>query len=320
MVRHLLLFLAALPLLAVESARIWDSAPHSAFTDLIRHKNQWICVFREGRGHVSSDGSIRVIGSTDGQKWESLSHLTMPNIDLRDPKITITPRGELMLTGAAAHRTQDGQKNVDHDTMVWFSRDGKSWSEPKIIGDHNYWLWRATWFKKQVLMVGYPTNSGGSGERATRLYTSSDGRNFMSLVPSLVAEGFSNESTILFRKDGTALCLMRRDEKGFNGLLGTAKPPYMEWKWADVGARIGGPNFIELPNGRLIGVVRLYDGKTRTSIVELKASGGLQELETLPSNGDSSYAGIALHNGELWISYYSSHEGKTAIYLARWKP
>lgn len=311
------LLLAALPLLAIDSVRISDAAPHSAFTDLIQHKGQWICVFREGRGHVSADGSIRVLTSKDGAKWQSLAELKQPNLDLRDPKITHTPKGELMLTAAAAHRATDGQRDVDHDTMVWFSKDGRNWSDPAKIGDANYWLWRATWHKNQVLMVGYPTTPGNN---ATRLYSSTDGRHFETLVPELVKEGFSNESTIIFQKDGTALCLMRRDGKGFNGLLGSAKPPYKDWKWVDVGARIGGPNFIELPNGRLIGVVRLYDGKTRTSIVELNPNGGIKELEKLPSNGDSSYAGLVWRKGELWISYYSSHEGKTSIYLARWKP
>ncbi len=39
----------------------------------------------------------------------------------------------------------------------------------------------------------------------------------------------------------------------------------------------------------------------------------------LPSGGDTSYAGLVLHNGLLWVSYYSSHEEKTAIYLAKVK-
>ena len=39
----------------------------------------------------------------------------------------------------------------------------------------------------------------------------------------------------------------------------------------------------------------------------------------LPNGGDSSYAGLLWHNGLLWISYYSSHSGKTSIYLAKAK-
>ena len=35
--------------------------------------------------------------------------------------------------------------------------------------------------------------------------------------------------------------------------------------------------------------------------------------------GDTSYPGLLWHDGVLWVSYYSSHEGKTSIYLARVK-
>jgi hypothetical protein len=38
---------------------------------------------------------------------------------------------------------------------------------------------------------------------------------------------------------------------------------------------------------------------------------------TVPSGGDCSYPGLAWHDGLLWMSYYSSHEGKSSIYLAR---
>ena len=41
--------------------RIWNEAPHNAFTDLTRFRGRWICVFREGRAHVSPDGAVRVL-------------------------------------------------------------------------------------------------------------------------------------------------------------------------------------------------------------------------------------------------------------------
>ena len=54
------------------------------------------------------------------------------------------------------------------------------------------------------------------------------------------------------------------------------------------------------------------------SIVEInRESGQLTELLKLPSGGDCSYPGLVFYQNELWVSYYSSHEGKTAIYLAR---
>jgi hypothetical protein len=44
-----------------------------------------------------------------------------------------------------------------------------------------------------------------------------------------------------------------------------------------------------------------------------------EPLLTLPSGGDTSYPGMVWHDNEIWMSYYSSHEEKTAIYLARIK-
>ena len=46
-------------------------------------------------------------------------------------------------------------------------------------------------------------------------------------------------------------------------------------------------------------------------------SGSLEEFLKLPSGGDTSYPGLVVHERLLWVSYYSSHEGKTSIYLAR---
>ncbi|MDG2105804.1 MAG: exo-alpha-sialidase, partial [Pirellulaceae bacterium] len=88
---------------AVVVQKIWDAAPHNAFTDLVRFQDRWFCVFREGQGHVSADGALRVITSQDGVNWEAAARLTMPDADLRDAKITVTPDQRLMLSGAAAY-------------------------------------------------------------------------------------------------------------------------------------------------------------------------------------------------------------------------
>jgi len=48
-------------------------------------------------------------------------------------------------------------------------------------------------------------------------------------------------------------------------------------------------------------------------------AGTLTEFLKLPSGGDTSYPGLVWHDGLLWVSYYSSHEGKTSVYLAKVK-
>src|SRR3712207_6534057 len=57
----------------VRSDRIWDAAPHNAFTDLFRWKDHWYCSFREGSAHSSYDGAARLLKSADGQTWKSVA-------------------------------------------------------------------------------------------------------------------------------------------------------------------------------------------------------------------------------------------------------
>src|SRR5438128_2008850 len=104
----------------VDARKIWDKAPHNAFTDLIRYKDRWYCVFREGKAHVSPDGALRVLTSKEGDKWESAALITSPNSDLRDAKITITPSNQMMLSGAGA--LHDTSVHT-HQSLSWFSDD-----------------------------------------------------------------------------------------------------------------------------------------------------------------------------------------------------
>ena len=64
---------------------------------------------------------------------------------------------------------------------------------------------------------------------------------------------------------------------------------------------------------------RSYPGGPKTVVARMTLDGGYDPVLTLPSGGDTSYAGMVWHADLLWVSYYASHEGKTAIYLARMK-
>ncbi len=296
--------------------KIWDKAPHNAFTDLIKFNGRWFCVFREGKGHVSPDGALRVITSVDGDKWESAALLTSDNSDLRDAKIVKTPSGQLMLTGAGA--LHDKSVNT-HQSLSWFSDDGFFWSREYEIGDPDFWLWRSTWHDNKVYNIGYGCNK----LRMLRLYYGDDGKHFKTLVDTLYLGGYPNESSIVFSSD-TAYCLLRRDGDINTGLLGIALPPYTNWEWRDLGVRIGGPHMIRLPGGEMVAAVRLYKDEeskpVRTSLCIVDTGKAtIKEMLTFPSGGDTSYPGLVYEDGILWVSYYSSHEGKTSIYLAKVK-
>lgn len=325
---------AATPKL-VESRKIWDTAPHNAFTGLVRFKDKWFCAFREGQTHVAADGKLRILTSADGATWESAALITGKQGDLRDAKICVTPGGKLMLLGAVALPKPSA---VRHRSLVWFSDDGKTWTDEQAVGDENYWIWRVTFHDGVGYGIGYRTDGKPANQTAgTRLYvTKDDGKSFQASVADLGVSGWANEHDMVFQPDGTAVCLLRRDvppksvlndpavnlpavAKAGHALLGTAKAPYTEWTWKDLNCQAGGPALLRLEDGRIAAVVRLYDKKVRTSLCWLDPTAAtLTEALTLPSGGDCSYAGLVWREGLLWVSYYSSHESKkTSIYLAK---
>ncbi|MBP87728.1 MAG: hypothetical protein CMJ64_13565 [Planctomycetaceae bacterium] len=300
----------------IESRRIWHKSRHNAFTDLLRFNDRWYCVFREGSAHVSPDGALRVITSSDGEQWESLALIKSPAYDLRDAKITTTPDGRLMLNGAG----MIADAKVRYYSMCWFSADGgRTWDDGRQIGDPGFWLWRAHWHEGAAYSMGYSTERVRT-TRKLRFYRSADGREFETLVKQVSAPAGCGEDKMLFLKDESALCLLRHETGDKMAQLGISTPPYIQWKWRDLNVRIGGPNMLQLPDGRILAVTRLYRGRTRTSLSWLDAeSAKLTEVLELPSGGDTSYAGMVWHEGLLWISYYSSHESKASIYLAKVK-
>lgn len=293
----------------LEVRKIWDAAPHNAFTDLVRFKGAWYCAFREGKAHVSPDGALRVITSRDGEKWESAARITWDG-DLRDAKLTVTPDNRLMLNGAVAIQPAP----FHHQSIVWFSKDGWEWSRGERVGDRDVWLWRVTWHEGTSYGIGYSTKE----PKFVRLYASREGRRFQEVVDRLYEQGYPNEHALVFMPDDTVHCLLRRDAAPFTAQLGTSRPPYTAWTWKDLGKRVGGPALLRLPDGRIVAATRLHDGKVRTALSWLDPEKGtLTEFLSLPSGGDSSYPGLVWRDGLLWVSYYSSHEGKTSIYLAK---
>jgi len=306
-----------LSLHGAEAARIWDKSPYNAFTDLIHYNGLFLCAFREAPTHHAKDGlgTIRVLESRDGKAWATRSELALAGYDLRDPKFSITPKGELMMSLGAVNPNASGPGRIQ--TLGYFSRDGATWGKGVPIGEQGFWLWRVTWFGGKAYSVGY--QSGGTG--VLRIYISDDGRSFRTLVSDLKVPDYGNEATMVFGKDGTAYCFVRRDKGTMSALWGTSKAPYTEWTWKDLGRRVGSPHAIQIPDGRFIGVVRYFEGNVRrVSVIELDPAGKMTELQALPSsNGDSGYAGLLWKDGELWTSYYSTHENRrTSIFLARW--
>ncbi len=296
----------------VSIAKIWDQGHHNAFTDLIRWRDQWYCTFREADAHVGGDGKIRVLVSADGKDWSSAALIPEEGIDLRDPKLSITPDDRLMIVAGGS--VYKGKTLLGRQPRVTFSKDGKNWSPPQRVLDEGDWLWRVTWHEGKAYGVAY-TPSPDNKSSKVRLLTSRDGVSYEAIT-SLDVPGRPNETTLRFLPDGEMIALVRREADNTFGWIGTSKPPYKEWTWHETKHRLGGPNFIQLPDGNLWAVSRAYEGGAKTVLARMSRE-AFEPVLTFPSGGDTSYAGLVWHEGLLWVSYYSSHEGKTSVYLAK---
>ncbi len=315
----------------VESRMIWSEAPHSAFTDLHRAGDNWYCTFREGAAHVSPDGAVRILASDDGREWRSIARLEVPWADLRDPKLTETPNGKMLLTaGALLHEAKDGCTNR---SLAWLSEDGTEWDGPHEIGEPNIWMWSCERHKDALYSFGYfktwpALNKGGftketspqaRGANLIRLYRSEDGLKWTPIVSQSYEGRYINETAITFQPDGRMIAITRRD----NGpeprvaRIGVSAPPYTEWKWREANHRLNGPAICALPDGRIVAGGRWKVGPEHTRLGWVDAETGMvTPALILPSKPETGYPSIVHHEGQLHISYYGSQEGKPAIYFA----
>ncbi|MCX7872345.1 MAG: glycoside hydrolase [Verrucomicrobiae bacterium] len=312
----------SLELLSVK--RIWDKAPHSAFTDLILVKDVWYCVFREGSSHVpGSNGTIRLIKSKDGKDWEDAAQISLKGVDLRDPKISLMPDGRLMLLMGGSVYDDDEKtqrrKFMTARTHVSFSKDGVNWTPPQPIAiDEKSWLWRVTWQDEYGYGFSYPIGVKSENLSIT-LWRTKDGINYEKIItPQIPKECYPDETTVRFLPDNTMVALVRNENNSGPAFVGTSKPPYIEWKFVNAGKSVQGPNFLVLSENLMVYSGRDFAPGQRTVV-------GFMTLEKclpvvyLPSKGDTSYPGMAFKDGIVYVSYYSTHEEKTAIYFAKLK-
>lgn len=304
--------------------KIWDHAPHNALTDLIRFNDTWFCIFRESDSHAEGkDGILRLLSSHDSLEWKTAAVFSQDRVDLRDPKLSITPLGKLMLL-AGGTILNELNEYVSMQSRVAFSDDGIHWSPLTPILEKHEWLWRVTWHQGKGYGASYSRSDPKDKykEWKIKLFETSNGIDF-TLLTVWDITGYPNETTLRTLKSGEMVALVRREKRGDdNCFIGTSLPPYTSWHWQPTRHHVGGPNFIVLPHdnmwvaGRLsINTPYISFEKTFVGTLELNS---IHPQLILPSHGDCSYPGMVYHEGMLWISYYSSHEGnRAAIYLAR---
>jgi hypothetical protein len=307
--------------------KIWDEAQHNAFTDLIKYQGKYYCTFREGGGHVpwpsGLDGKIRILVSDDGEKWESAALLEKNDFDLRDSKLSVDGQGRLMILMGGSNYNNETHELICRLTHVSFYDNlSKSFSDPVptkidpgIKTDYD-WLWRVTWHKKVGYGVLYRKKDSSKSELF--LLKTTNGIDYDLIVP-LPMDDVAGESTVTFDKDDNMIIIVRVDSGTRIGRIAKSRYPYTDWDWKETGIRLGGPNIIPYTDDWYLIGTRSFNfrNQAKTSIYLYREGEEIRNVVELPSGGDNSYPGMLIVGNELWISYYSSHEGKTSIYMAK---
>ncbi len=283
-------------------------AQHSGYTDLARFNQRWFLAFREGRFNRSPDGAIRVLTSSDGEVWVQAAYFAQPGADLRSPRFSVTPNGRLLISATTGLDATSG-------SAIWITADGRNWEPAGRPAPPALLLSRFVWIHGHGFALASSVDPLGK----LRIYATT-GESFTTHGEPVEAPGEPAESALVILDNGAAYCLLAREGADKTTLLGRSRSPYLAWSWQDLKQTLATPALLRLPDGRMVAAGRALDETVRTSLFWLDVEAGkLTEFFALPSSGDTGYPGLVFHDGSLWISYNSSHEGRTAIYLARVK-
>lgn len=311
--------------------RIWNSEKHCAFTSLTEFDGRYYVAFREAGSHIfepdgTARGQIRILQSRNGRKWKSVACLSKEGYDLRDPSLSVTPDGRLLVSMGGSVYVD--KKLVRRDPMYSESLDGHGFSTPEPIeikspnATGEDWLWKIDWYGGTGYGVVYSSledTPGSENKTVVFLVRTTDGVHYED-VTKIDVPGFPNEASVHFLSDGRMLMLLRQEQLDRQGIWGVSEAPYTDWTLTKTGFQVGGPNFIALNDSTIVAGSRSYliPRSYKTMLLKGGLDGRFEQIAVLPSGGDTSYPGFLVVGDELWVSYYSSHATpKAAVYLAR---
>lgn len=306
--------------------KIWDGAKHNAFPDLIYTKGYYYCTFREGNSHVdnSNDGQVRVIRSKDLKTWNTVAVFQCDTADVREARLSVMPDGRI-LANLALGIWKDGRYDwlkpfvaISDNFGAKFSKiEAITMNDPQIEHARD-WVWRVTWNKGigyGILYQTFPTEKSRPWEITVVKTLDGKSYDFVSKIP---IDGNPNESTIRFDNKDQMYVLIRRENKDKFGAISKSEYPYNNWSHHMLTWQLGGPNFLFLDKTKLIVGSRYNQEKgAKTGLFLTDLNGSVNRIIDLPSAGDNSYPGMVIKNGNLIVAYYSSHEGKSSIYMAQ---
>jgi hypothetical protein len=314
----------------VSTALVWDRDNHATNPDLIRFGDQWVVACQESKHLGYPGGIVRLLISDDGEQWESAALLECPSRKrgLYVPSLTRTMEGRLMVSALGGVVTSDPADPIYYEagmqkTLAWISQDprladARAWVKPELIGLNNFPLNRVVWHKGTAFSPSIGAICGIA--QTLQIMASDDGRKFASRAEEELSMIMPYEAELLFEGD-TAYCVATGySTTGPTAVLGVSNAPYTSWNWNELDQSLRNARFLRLPDERVMAAAWLHGENPRLSLCEFQPKTGMfTELLELTASGEPAAAGLAWHDGHLWVCYPFAEGDKTRLHLAKVK-
>ena len=312
------------PAAVVDGWGITSDNLHNSNTDMIEWRGQFFVAYVSSPFHFGSDKSVlHIKHSSDlGRNWGEVDTFNPSGEDIRDPKFSVI--GNRLFLYALKNTSFVAEPYI---TIYSYTQDGVVWSSFEIIPDLDGWLF---WRPKTQDGVTYFNSAYWYQHGKAILIKSTDGINWQ-IISTIHEGGHNDETEIIFLPDNRLLATARLEYDSWgDGMFGHAlgatliaesEPPYTVWtnQLESKITRLDGP-YLFIYHNRIYAIGRyqpdlgrsglLTDqgsilARKRTAIFEVRLD-GLAYLTDLPSDGDTSYAGLVMSGETAYISYYTS--------------
>ena len=317
---------------------------HNAFTSLCQWHGQYYCAWRVAPTHHITPPGYLVISqrARSGIATEvGRTILALPGGDCRDPRLYATPEAIYLLCGAylpAPHQQHwHGLSRVSTDNILqtyWsYTTDGQTWAPLAPTMRPNYWGWSVLRSKQERWVVAayhMGTSNDISGSLSLFIGETLDALTYAGTLYDgidLTTDGSIPHTPhylpcepVLWQPTPDTLACCARTEAGMD--IGISHVPFQNWRWHNTALQLHPSAMLLTPYGWLLAVREVLSTRPRkgeiptpptwrTALYTLPA--GLmtpRHLLTLPSAGDTGYAGLVLdylNPKKVYVTFYSQH-------------
>lgn len=290
--------------------KVFGDGKHNAFTALARFKGDLWLAFRTAKDHNAPDGDVVILRSHDEGKTWAESHRVDAARDDRDP--------QFLVLGSRLILYDQAMKGGALTCYAVETADGRVWSDPKPVYEPAFILWKPVIHNGAVFSAAHKKDEGTGGKgREVHLVTSTDGLNWKK-ISTVRAGNWESETTLHFGPGDHLTAFLRQKYGNPPAQVLESDPPYAEWKSRPPNINHFSGHSIHVFRGVTYFFSRTIDPQTRQSgqMIYIYADGKFEPYCRLPAGGDCAYAEAVEVGDDMLVSYYSSHEGATNIYVA----